>query len=172
MPVVLLSLALGAVSAALISCGSSGSDDIPPNVSAQMLHQLTRASEADAQGECDTVASAATEVQRLAASVQPGDVKQAVLDGAGNLDQLASTDCDTTTEDTTTEEEPTTTTPPTTTTSTTKPKPTTTTKSTTTTSTTTATPPKPPSGGGGGGGGGGTGTGGIGGGGTGPGKGN
>ncbi len=154
-PAVLLSLILGAASAVLISCGSSGGDSIPATSADAMLAQLQRARDGKSAGECDKVASAAGEVQRLAASVQDGDVRIAIQKGAANLSKLSSdpSACQTTTEKTTTTSEPTTTEPPSTTTSTTKPP--TTTKSTTTTRTTTTTkpePPPPPPGGGTGGG--------------------
>jgi hypothetical protein len=170
LPIVLLSLALGAVSAVLISCGSSGGGNIPATSADAMLAQLQTARDAEASGDCDGIRAAAADLSKQAGALSDAEVRIAIQKGAENLAQLAADpgNCETTTEKTTTEEptttEPTTTEPPTTSTTTTKP---------TTTTTTTKPPPtpqpQPPSGGGGGGAGGG---GGLGGGGTGPGKGN
>jgi hypothetical protein len=122
----LLSLALGAGCAVLISCGSdSGGGAIPATDATGMLDELDRAELALSEGNCTEVAESAQQIQANAEnSVDDPEVRTAIVEGSSNLAQLATTQCEeqTTTEETqtTTEEEPTTTTeetePPTTTT--------------------------------------------------------
>ena len=162
--VVLLSLVLGAASAALISCGSDGGGNIPATKANAMLAQLSTASADAADGDCTGVREAAKNLSGQAGTLTDGELRIAIQKGAASLAQLAANpdNCQTTTKETTTEEEPTTSTsiPTTSTTTKPKPKPTTTTTTRSTTQTTTATqPPKPPPSGGGGTGPGGGGTG-------------
>jgi len=89
----LLALALGAISAgALVACGSDDGT-IPEENAAVMLSALAAASAADAAGDCDAVQTSATEVSDEAAASLPSDVdpevRQAVIDGAEQLFELA-----------------------------------------------------------------------------------
>jgi hypothetical protein len=120
----LVSLALGAGCAVLISCGSDdGGGGIPAEDATGMLDELDRAELALGEGNCTEVVESAQQIQANAEnSVTDTEVRTALVEGSSNLAQLATTQCEeqTTTEETTTEEEPETTTeetePPTTTT--------------------------------------------------------
>jgi hypothetical protein len=146
-PLLLLALALGAISAgALVACGSNDDGTIPPANAQSMLDALQQAQDAEASGDCEAIQDAASTVSDEAAAGLPSDVdpqvRQAVIDGAEQLFELAgdSSACvggggkrKTTS-----------------TTSTTSTKSTTSTTSTPTTTTTTSIPTQPPNEGGGG----------------------
>jgi hypothetical protein len=123
---ILLSLSLGAVCAiALGACGSDEEGTIPPSAADALIQSLEDARGEQSQGDCPGVADAAgnllTQIQELPDSVDP-EVRQALEEGATNLQELGNdeTNCgDTgptgnegpeTTEETTTTSEPTTTT--------------------------------------------------------------
>src|ERR687898_820496 len=126
---IFLSLALGAVCATtLAACGGDDEGTIPPESASVMLAALDEAQAAVEANECETVASAASEVSDEAAglpSETDPEVRQAVIDGAEQLFRLArspdkcetatgpegqqkepDTDETTTEQTTTTEEEP------------------------------------------------------------------
>jgi hypothetical protein len=109
----LLSLALGAGCAVLISCGGDGGGSaIPAEDATGMLDELERAELALSEGNCTEVAESAQQIQANAEnSVTDTEVQAAIVEGSSNLAELATTQCEeqTTTEETTTEEEPTTT---------------------------------------------------------------
>ncbi len=164
-PVLVLSLMLGAACAWLVSCGGGSRDTthLLPGASAnQLAANLDTVQQYASQGDCASAAQAAAEglaaVQALPAKVDP-DLKQALEQGFDRLQVLAEnphkcsptqTTTATTTETTTATTATTQTTTPTTTTHAPPPPP--------PTHTTTTPPPTTPSGGGGGGtGGGGTG---------------
>ncbi len=163
----ILVFALGAAAAlALVSCGNSGGDGLlPGNTASEIVTNLDRVEQLNAEGNCTEAESAADEV-RLQVADLPSTIdprlRRALLKGAERL-QSVTADCvettvDTTldtlttsTEETTTEskstKETTRTTPTTTETQPTTP----TTTPTTTTTTTQTTPTTPPAGGGSGG---------------------
>jgi hypothetical protein len=136
---IFLSLALGAVCATtLAACGGDDEGTIPPESASVMLAALDEAQAALEANECETIASAASEVSDEAAglpSETDPEVRQAVIDGAEQLFRLARSPdkCETATGPEGQQKEPdtdeTTTAPPTTTTA----PPTTTTEETTTT---------------------------------------
>jgi hypothetical protein len=154
----ILALALGAALAfGLVSCGGGDDEGLLPGENAQQIVDNLNQVELNAEnGDCDSAAAAADEVQaqieELGNDVN-AELKQRLADGAAQLEQVISDSCvDTatiptveTTEDTTTEE-------PTTekekTDSTTTETTTTTTPTTTTTTPTTPTTGGTPGGGG------------------------
>jgi hypothetical protein len=143
---IFLSLALGAVCATtLAACGSDDEGTIPPESASVMLAALDEAQAAVEANECETIASAASEVSDEAAglpSETDPEVRQAVIAGAEQLFRLARSPdkCETATGPEGKQQEPETTTEATTT------APTTTTEETTTTTeeTTTTTEEEPP----------------------------
>jgi hypothetical protein len=146
---IFLSLALGAVCATtLAACGGDDEGTIPPESASVMLAALDEAQAALEANECETIASAASEVSDQAAglpSETDPEVRQAVIDGAEQLFRLARSPdkCETATRPEGQEKEPdtdeTTTAPPTTTT-----QETTTTTEETTTTTEEEPPPEQP----------------------------
>lgn len=146
---IFLSLALGAVCATtLAACGGDDEGTIPPESASVMLAALDEAQAALEANECETIASAASEVSDEAAglpSETDPEVRQAVIDGAEQLFRLARSPdkCETATGPEGQQKEPdtdeTTTAPPTTTT-----EPTTTTTEETTTTTEEEPPPEQP----------------------------
>jgi hypothetical protein len=143
---IFLSLALGAACATtLAACGGDDEGTIPPESASVMLAALDEAQAALEANECETIASAASEVSDEAAglpSETDPEVRQAVIAGAEQLFRLARSPdkCETATDPEGQEKEPETTTEETTT------APTTTTEETTTTTqeTTTTTEEEPP----------------------------
>ena len=95
LPLVLLSLSLGAVCAiVLAACGSDDEDGTIPPASAQALIQsLQDAQGEQSQGDCQGVADAAgnllTQIDQLPDSVDP-EVRQALVEGANNLRELGA----------------------------------------------------------------------------------
>jgi hypothetical protein len=93
LPLVLLSLSLGAVCAiVLAACGSDDEDGTIPPASAQALIQsLQDAQGEQSQGDCQGVADAAgnllTQIDQLPNSVDP-EVRQALVEGSDNLRAL------------------------------------------------------------------------------------
>lgn len=123
---IFLSLALGAVCATtLAACGGDDEGTIPPESASVMLAALDEAQAALEANECETIASAASEVSDEAAglpSETDPEVRQAVIAGAEQLFRLARSPdkCETATGPEGQQKEPdtdeTTTAPPTTTT--------------------------------------------------------
>src|ERR687897_410886 len=92
LPLVLLSLSLGAVCAiVLAACGSDEEGTIPPASAQALIQSLQDARGERSQGDCQGVADAAgnllTQIDELPDSVDPG-VRQALVEGANNLRQL------------------------------------------------------------------------------------
>jgi hypothetical protein len=142
----ILALALGAALAVgLVSCGGGDNKGLLPGENAQQIVDNLNQVELDAEnGDCDSAAAAADEVQaqieELGSDVN-AELKQRLTDGAAQLEQVISDSCvdtatiptvETTTEDTTTEEP-----------TTEKEKTDSTTTETTTTTTPTTTPTTP-----------------------------
>ena len=155
----ILALVLGVgVAFALVSCGGRDEKGLLPGTTAdQIVANLDQVQQDAANGDCDSAASAAEEVQseidQLGSEVN-AQLRQRLADGAARLQDTVANTCEedtasipTTTETTTTE--PTTTEKTTTKSTTTTTEPTTTSTSTTTSPTTTT----PPTGGTPGGGG-------------------
>jgi hypothetical protein len=91
----LVALALGAISAsALVACGSNDEGTIPEANAQAMLSALAQASAAESNGDCDAVQESASLVADEAAAELPSDVdpevRQAVIDGAEQLFDLAA----------------------------------------------------------------------------------
>jgi hypothetical protein len=90
---IFLSLALGAVCATtLAACGGDDEGTIPPESASAMLAALDEAQAALEANECETIASAASEVSDEAAglpSETDPEVRQAVIAGAEQLFRLA-----------------------------------------------------------------------------------
>jgi serine/threonine-protein kinase len=80
----LLSLALGAVAAVLVACGGSGNGLLPGTSAAAILANLDRVSEEAEQGNCETAADIAREIEdqidALPQSVDP-QLRVALQDG-------------------------------------------------------------------------------------------
>lgn len=110
----MLAVALGAASAvALVSCGDSGDDSglLPGDTADQIVTNLEEVEDLAAAGDCDGAAAAAADVsgqiEDLDRSVDPR-LRQALAEGAEEVEQEAGEACvvTTTTVETTTEEEP------------------------------------------------------------------
>jgi hypothetical protein len=90
---IFLSLALGAVCATtLAACGSDDEGTIPPESASVMVAALDEAQAALEANECETIASAASEVSDQAAglpSETDPEVRQAVIAGSEQLFRLA-----------------------------------------------------------------------------------
>jgi hypothetical protein len=148
----ILALALGAALAVgLVSCGGGDDKGLLPGENAQQIVDNLNQVELDAEnGDCDSAAEAADEVQAQIEELGSdgnAERRQRLAEGAAQLEQVISTSCveatatiptvETTTEETTTDE-----------TTTDKEKTdTTSTDTTTTTTTTPTTPTVPPTGG-------------------------
>jgi hypothetical protein len=145
LPLVVLSVSLGAVCAiVLAACGSDDEDGTIPPASAQALIQsLQDAQGEQSQGDCQGVADAAgnllTQIDELPDSVDP-EVRQALAEGSNNLRALGEDETNCGGTGPTGEEGPETTD---TTTSTSTPPPTTTETTTDTTTEEETKPPKP-----------------------------
>ena len=145
-----------ALAHALVSCGGRDEKGLLPGTTAdQIVANLQQVQQDAANGDCDSAAAAAAEVQseidNLGSEVN-AQLRQRLADGAARLQDTVANTCETASIPTTTS---TTTTEPTTTEKTTTKSTTTTTEPTTTSTTTTTTPTTttPPTGGTPGGGG-------------------
>jgi hypothetical protein len=96
-PRLLLSIALAAVSAVVLSaCGGSDEDvgEIPPEGAQAMLSALDQAQAARESDppDCETIANSATTVADTANALPESDVRRAVIEGAENLHDLANSE--------------------------------------------------------------------------------
>jgi hypothetical protein len=90
-PALLLSLGLGAVAAFLVACGSGGAGLLPGNNAAAIIANLDRVSELAQDGNCETAASVAREIEdqidALPQSIDP-QLRVALQDGIDRLISL------------------------------------------------------------------------------------
>jgi hypothetical protein len=96
--VYIVALSLGAAAAiGLVSCGGSDDELLPGSSADQILDNLDTVEELVAAGDCDGAVGAAQEVRNqvdeLPRSVDAG-LRQRLLEGAEQLEEVAATDCE------------------------------------------------------------------------------
>ena len=87
----LLSLALGVASAGIVACGSNGAGLIPATSAAAMLAKLDRVAELAEEGNCETAASVAREVDDQIDALPPDTDERLIValkDGVNRLIRL------------------------------------------------------------------------------------